>query len=87
MTVAWGTHNLDASPTLCPEARNLPPGLQKQYARTGQLPAGVSKMEPFPVDLKHQCAPLPPGYHRGVFDAHAVIYNLDGVIIDVAVLF
>jgi Ni/Co efflux regulator RcnB len=71
-----------------PKYRNLPPGLQKKYARTGQLPPGWrKKMQPFPADVERHCAPLPSGYHRGVIDAHAVIYNSRGMIIDVAVLF
>jgi len=71
-----------------PRYRNLPPGLAKKYARTGQLPPGWQKrMEPFPPDLERHCAPLPTGYRRGVIDAHAVIYNDRGAIIDVAVLF
>ena len=71
-----------------PKYRRLPPGLQKKYARTGQLPPGwQKKMEPFPASLERDCARLPAGYHRGVFDGHAVIYNPRGVIIDVAVLF
>lgn len=71
-----------------PKYRNLPPGLRKKYTKTGQLPPGwQKKMEPFPVVLERDCAPLPAGYHRGVFDAHAVIYNARGVIVDVAVLF
>ena len=44
-------------------------------------------MEPFPVALERGLPPLPAGYHRGVFDAHAVIYNSKGMIVDVAVLF
>ena len=68
--------------------RSLPPGLRKKYARTGQLPPGwQKKMEPFPVFLERECAPLPPGHRRGVIDGHAVIYNSTGQIIDVAVLF
>ena len=89
VTVAWGTRDIEiVRRHYAPKYRNLPPGLQKKYARTGQLPPGwQKKMEPFPVALERECAPLPPGYHRGVFDAHAVIYNSRGVIIDVAVLF
>jgi hypothetical protein len=30
---------------------------------------------------------LPRGYHRGIIDGHAVVYNQRGLIIDVAVLF
>jgi hypothetical protein len=72
-----------------PRYRSLPPGLQKKYARTGQLPPGwQKKREPFPVALERRLASLPTGYQRGVIDGHAVI---DGsrsqVIFDVAVLF
>jgi hypothetical protein len=69
--------------------QGLPPGLQKKYHRTGQLPPGwAKKMEPFPVALDHRLAVLPPGYSRGVIDGHAVIYNpRTQVIFDVAVLF
>ena len=52
----------------------LPPGWQK-------------KVEPFPASLERECAPLPAGYRRGVIDAHAVIYDSRGTIIDVVVLF
>jgi hypothetical protein len=67
----------------------LPPGLQKKYRRTGQLPPGWrKKIEPFPVALERQIAVVPPGYARGVIDGHAVIYNPGTqVIFDVAVLF
>ncbi len=69
--------------------QGLPPGLQKKYRRTGQLPPGwAKKMEPFPVALEHRIAVLPPGYSRGVIDGHAVLYNpRTQVIFDVAVLF
>ena len=89
VSVSWGTRDLEVIRRhYAPKYRTLPPGLQKKYARTGQLPPGwQKKMEPFPPALERECAPLPPGYHRGVFDAHAVIYNSRGVIIDVAVLF
>jgi hypothetical protein len=71
-----------------PKYRNLPPGLRKKYQRTGQLPPGWQKqMEPFPATLERDCSPLPTGYRRGVLDAHAVIYDGHGVIIDVTVLF
>jgi hypothetical protein len=67
----------------------LPPGLQKKYRRTGQLPPGWrNKIEPFPLALERQIAVVPPGYARGVMDGHAVIYNpRTQVIFDVAVLF
>lgn len=72
-----------------PRYRNLPPGLQKKYARTGQLPPGwQKKLEPFPVALERRLTPLPSGYQRGVIDGHAVIYNTRShVIFDVAVLY
>ena len=68
--------------------RNLPPGLQKKLARTGQLPPGwQKKMESFPVDVERRLSPLPGGLHRGVIDGHAVIYRAGGVIVDATVLF
>lgn len=69
--------------------QGLPPGLQKKYRRTGQLPPGWrKKMEPFPLAVERQLTVLPPGYSRGVIDGHAVIYNpRTQVIFDIAVLF
>jgi hypothetical protein len=87
--LVWGARDVEVIRThYVPRYRNLPPGLAKKYARTGQLPPGwQKKMAPFPADLERRCAPLPTGYRRGVIDAHAVIYNDRGAIIDVAVLF
>lgn len=87
--VSWTTHDVEiVRRHYVPKYRKLPPGLQKQYQRTGQLPPGwQKKMEPFPPTLERDCAPLPAGYRRGVFDAHAVIYNSHGTIVDVTVLF
>lgn len=89
VNVVWQTREIDVVRThYAPRYKKLPKGLQKKYARTGQLPPGwQKKMEPFPVELERHCAPLPTGYRRGVIDAHAVIYNSRGTIIDVAVLF
>ena len=72
-----------------PRYRALPPGLQKKYARTGQLPPGwQKKMEPLPVAIEREMPRLPDGYRRGVIDGHAVIYSSRaGTIVDVAVLF
>lgn len=72
-----------------PRYRALPPGLQKKVARGGQLPPGwQKKFEPFPTAVERQLRPLPRGYHRGVIDGHAVIFNPQGnVVLDVAVLF
>lgn len=68
--------------------RSLPPGLAKKYARTGKLPPGwQKKMRPMPVVVERRLPPLPPGYHRGVFGGHAVIYRPGGTIIDATVIF
>jgi hypothetical protein len=71
------------------QVRQLPPGLQKKYARTGQLPPGwQKKMKPLPAAVERDLPRLPAGYGRGVIDGHAVIYNSrSGLIVDVAVLF
>lgn len=71
-----------------PRYRRLPPGLQKRYARTGQLPPGwARRVEPFPVVVERRLGRLPRGYRRGVYDGHAVIYSPRGVVIDATVIF
>ena len=72
-----------------PQYRNLPPGLQKKLARTGQLPPGwQKKFDPFPAVVERQLVSLPAGYRRGVLDGHAVIFDdRTHVILDVAALF
>ena len=87
--VSWGAREVEVVRShYAPRYRNLPPGLAKKYARTGQLPPGwQKKMEPLPIRLERSMPPLPTGHYRGVIDAHAVIYNSRGAIIDVAVLF
>ena len=87
--VSWVPRDVDVIRThYARRYKKLPKGMKKKYARTGQLPPGwQKKMEPVPVEIERRCEPLPRGYHRGVIDAHAVIYNSRGMIIDVAVLF
>lgn len=87
--VVFGAREVEVLRThYAPRYRNLPPGLAKKYARTGQLPPGwQKKMEPLPVVVERELVVLPAGYRRGVFEGHAVIYNSSGMIIDVAVLF
>jgi hypothetical protein len=89
VSVSWSPRDVEiVRRHYAPQYRHLPPGLQKKYARTGQLPPGwQKKIAPFPASLERDCAPLPAGYRRGVIDAHAVIYNSRGTIIDVTVLF
>jgi hypothetical protein len=72
-----------------PRYRSLPPGLQKKYRRTGQLPQGwQKKFEPFPLVVERELVALPYGYRRGVIDGHAVVFNPDTqVVIDVAAIF
>jgi len=87
--VSWGSHDIEVVRRYyAPKRRDLPPGLEKKYARTGQLPPGwQKKMQPLPASVERECAPLPAGYRRGVIEGHAVIYNSRGTIIDVAVVF
>ena len=87
--VSWRSHDVEiVRQYYAPKHRSLPPGLQKKYERTGQLPPGwQKKMEPLPVAVERECAPLPAGYRRGIIEGHAVIYTSRGAIIDVAVLF
>jgi Ni/Co efflux regulator RcnB len=71
-----------------PHRRSLPGGLRHRYYRTGYLPHGWAKrMRRMPVYVERELVVLPHGYHRGIIDGHAVVYNASGLIIDVAVLF
>lgn len=70
-----------------PHYRPVPPGLRRHYYRRGYLPAGWRRrIAPYPVYVRDVVV-LPRGYHRGIIDGHAVIYNSRGLIIDVGVVF
>jgi len=71
-----------------PHYRALPRGLRHRYYRIGYLQYGWHRrMRPVPVYIERELVVLPHGYHRGIIDGHAVIYNSRGMIVDVAVLF
>lgn len=72
-----------------PQYRQLPPGLQKKLYRTGHLPPGWErKIQPLPVVVERQLAPLPSGYSRGFIDGYAVVYSpRTQVVIDVVAVF
>jgi hypothetical protein len=71
-----------------PHSRPLPRGLRHKYYRTGYLPRGsAQRIRRMPVYVERELVVLPHGYHRGIIDGHAVIYNSRGMIIDLAVLF
>jgi hypothetical protein len=72
-----------------PRYRRLPPGLQKKYMRTGQLPPGWQRrFEPLPLVVERRLVVLPHGYRRGIIDGHAIVFHPHTqVIIDVARLF
>lgn len=72
-----------------PRYRPLPPGLAKKYYRTGHLPPGwETRIEPVPVVVERELAPVPVGYRRGIIDGFAVIYSpRTGVILDVTAIF
>lgn len=71
-----------------PYYRPLPPGLRRHYFRTGYLPRGWHRrIRPVPVHIDRELVVLPHGYHRGLIDGHAVVYNSRGLIVDLAVLF
>jgi hypothetical protein len=72
-----------------PRYRALPPGLQKKYARTGQLPPGwQKKLEPLDPVVERRLVALPAGYSRGIVEGRAVIFNdRTHVMVDMAVIF
>lgn len=89
VTVAFAPRDIEIIRThYAPKYRNLPPGLQKKVARGKPLPPGwQKKMEPFPASLDRILVPLPGGYHRGVYEGHAVIYHpITHAILDIVSL-
>jgi hypothetical protein len=72
-----------------PRYRALPPGLQKKYARTGQLPPGwQKKMQPLEPEVERRLVAMPAGYRRGIVDGRAVIMDdRTHVVVDMAVVF
>ena|SRR5882757_8967293 len=72
-----------------PRYRQLPPGLQKKLYRTGHLPPGWEKrMQPLPVAVERQLAPIPTGYRRGYMDGYAVVYSpRTQVVVDIVAVF
>ena len=65
-----------------------PGGHRVRYYRSGYLPHGWHhRMRPIPVYVERELVVLPHGYHRGLIDGHAVVYNSRGLIVDVAFLF
>ncbi len=72
-----------------PRYRELPPGLQKKPYRNGHLPPGwEKKVQPLPVAIERQLAPLPSGYSRGYIDGYAVVYSPGTqVVIDLVAVF
>ena len=72
-----------------PRYRNLPPGLEKKYYRTGHLPPGWDRrIQPLPVVVERQLAPVPAGYSRGYIDGSVVLYSpRTQVVIDIVAVF
>ena len=71
-----------------PRHHHLPPGLAKKYYRHGHLPRGWAKrIRPVPVYIERDLIHLPRGYRRGIIDGHVVVFNSNGLIVDLAVLF
>jgi hypothetical protein len=70
-----------------PYYRPAPRGAYRYY-RGGYLPPGWAKrVVAVPVYLEPQFVAVPHGYHRGFIDGHAVVYNRNGFILDIAAVF
>jgi hypothetical protein len=72
-----------------PRYRSLPPGLEKKYYRTGQLPRGWQRrMAPLPLVVERQLVPVPAGYRRGLIDGYVYVDNPSTqIVIDVVAVF
>lgn len=66
-----------------------PAGLSRKLERTGRLPPDWERrVEPLPIIVERQLAPLPRGARRGLLDGYAVIYRPDSeTIVDAVALF
>ena len=72
-----------------PRYRELPPGLRKKLYRNGHLPPGWERtIQPLPVVVERQLAPVPNGYSRGYIDGYAVVYSpRTQIVIDFVAVF
>ena len=71
-----------------PYYRPVPPGLRARFVRGGHLPPGWAKrVRPAPRRFERDFVVVPRGYHRGLIDGYAVVYNDRGFILDLAFLF
>ena len=81
--------NLKGLPPGLAKRETLPPGLQRQLVRNGQLPLGLEKkIQPLPPALEVQLAPLPEGRKR-VFISGSVILldERKNLILDLVAVF
>ena len=68
--------------------RSLPPGLEKQLRRNGQLPPGLQKkVQPFPVELERRLPPLPTNYARVCIGGRGLIVDAQFNIVDIIDVF
>ena len=64
-------------PTGLANRESLPPGLQKQLTKNGQLPRGLEKrMTSFPAELNNRLSPLQSGLARIFIHGRAVILDV-----------
>jgi hypothetical protein len=62
---------------------HLPPGLERQLRKDGQLPPGLRR-EPLPYALESRLSPLPQGYARIVVGGSVVLENTGTrVVVDI----
>ena len=81
----WFRTNTSNLPPGLAKRETLPPGLQKHLVRNGTLPPGLQKkIQPLPVVLERQLAPVPTGYRRVVVAGNVILMEpVTGVIYDV----
>ncbi len=70
-------------------SRLAPAGLTRKLERSGRLPPDWERrVEPLPIIVERQLAPLPRGARRGLLDGYAVIYRPESeTIVDAVALF
>jgi len=63
-----------------PNAKQLPPGIEKNLKRGKPLPPGIAK-QTLPYDLRRQLPPAPDGYERIIVGGKLLLVELGTLIV------
>jgi hypothetical protein len=79
----YARHRAKPLPPGLAKRERLPPGLERQLRKGGQLPPGL-RGRGLPRELEHRLSPLPDGYARVIVGGRIVLQNAGTrVVVDV----